>query len=56
MNEAFWDKMDQYREAFDEYFPTEACLASESEMMALMDKALGSGVPYDPGIPEGCAA
>lgn len=56
MSTEFWEKMDQYQEAFGEYFPTEVCLASDTEMMALMDKAIASGTPYDPGKPDGCTA
>lgn len=55
-NNEFWDAMDAYNEAFGEYFPTEMFYGAEADAIAIMRKAVATGVEYDPAVPEGCVA
>jgi len=53
-NTEFWNAMEEYKKMFGEYFPTEECYASESEMIELMREAIESGIKYKSNVPPYC--
>lgn len=48
------EKLDEYREKFDEQFPLMLVLGmSDEDISSLVDECLESGKPYEPDFDEG---
>jgi hypothetical protein len=53
-NKLFQECMAEYKERFDEGFPTEETGMSYDDIYETMKKCIADNCPFDSGLPEGC--